>query len=400
MRYDFDKVIDRGPSSGSFSSKWEGYEGRFPGYQIDTGKALSMWVADMDFRCPDEVIQAIEKRAAHGIFGYPSELANDAFRKAAIGWFHRHYHWRPEPEWMLFSMGIVAAINGAIQEFSKPGDGVIIQSPVYYPFSTGIRNNGRVEKVNRLVEKDGYYTIDFEQFEALAKQPDTTMFILCSPHNPVGRVWTCQELAQMMEICRKNHVFVFADEIHADLIMKNVSFYSVGHVDWIHEQCVMAHAPSKTFNLAGLPASLLTVPDAENRERLSKRLYDINRIPRSNDFGPVAGAAAYSCCDDYAAEVSAYIDANMEYASAYLKENLPKVKMRKPEGTYLAWFDFRGLGLPKEEVYRRVLEEAQAVGDLGDWFGPGGEGFVRFNLACPRSVVQELLRRLIKTFSD
>ena len=204
----------------------------------------------------------------------------------------------------------------------------------------------------------------------------------------------------MMEICRKNHVFVFADEIHADLIMKNVSFYSVGHVDWIHEQCVMAHAPSKTFNLAGLTASLLTVPDAENRERLSKRLYDINRIPRSNDFGPVAGAAAYSCCDDYAAEVSAYIDANMEYASAYLKENLPKVKMRKPEGTYLAWFDFRGLGLPKEEVYRRVLEEAQAVGDLGDWFGPGGEGFVRFNLACPRSVVQELLRRLIKTFSD
>lgn len=154
------------------------------------------------------------------------------------------------------------------------------------------------------------------------------------------------------------------------------------------------------FNLAGLTASLLTVPNAENRKRLSERLYDINRIPRSNDFGPLAGAAAYSCCDDYAAEVSAYIDANMEYASAYLKENLPKVKMRKPEGTYLSWFDFRRLELPKEEVYRRVLEEAQVVGDLGDWFGPGGEGFVRFNLACPRSVVQELLRRLIETFSD
>lgn len=400
MRYDFDKIIDRGPSSGSFSSKWEGYEARFPGYQINTGKALSMWVADMDFRCPDEVIQAIKKRAAHGIFGYPSELANDAFRKAAIGWFHRHYHWQPKQEWMLFSMGIVAAINGAIQEFSRPGDGIIIQSPVYYPFSTGIRNNGRVEKINRLVEKDGYYTIDFEQFEALAKQPDTTMFILCSPHNPVGRVWTREELTRMMEICRENHVFVFADEIHADLIMKNVSFYSVGHVDGIHEQCVMAHAPSKTFNLAGLTASLLTVPNAENRERLSRRLYDINRIPRSNDFGPIAGAAAYSCCDDYAAEVSAYIDANMEYASAYLRENLPKVKMRKPEGTYLAWFDFRGLGLPKEEVYRRVLEDAQVVGDLGDWFGPGGEGFVRFNLACPRGVVQELLHRLVKTFSD
>lgn len=399
MRYDFNKRIDRGPDSGSFSSKWEGYEARFPGYKIDTGNALSMWVADMDFQCPDEVIQAIEKRAAHGIFGYPSERENDVFREAAAGWFRRHYGWRPKREWMLFSMGIVAAINAAIQEFSKPGDGIIIQSPVYYPFSAGVRNNGRVERINQLVEKDGYYTIDFEQFEALAKQPDTTMLILCSPHNPVGRVWTREELERMMNICKENHVFVFADEIHADLIMRDISFFSVGHIDWIYDQCVMAHAPSKTFNLAGLTASLLTVPNVENRERLSRRLYDINRIPRGNNFGPIAGAAAYSCCDDYAAEVSAYIDANMEYASAYLQKNLPKVKLRKPEGTYLAWFDFRGLGLPKEEIYRRVLEDAQVVGDLGDWFGPGGEGFVRFNLACPRGIVQELLDRLVKAFS-
>jgi cystathionine beta-lyase len=393
--YNFDEIIDRSPKSNTFSFKWQGYEGRFPGFNINTGNVISMWVADMDFRAPQEVISALSKRVEHGIYGYSAEDANDVFRKAAVGWFARRYNWKCQTEWMLFTPGVVPAINNAIQEFTKEGDGVIIQPPVYYPFAAGIVNNHRTIINNQLKEVDGRYEIDFENLEMHARNPQNKMIILCNPHNPVGRVWTRNEMYRVCKICYDNNVLIFGDEIHADLIMSGHKLLPIGSLKEFHDKMILAHAPSKTFNLAGLCASLVTIPSPELRTRMATRLF-ANRMPGGNTFGPIAGAAAYEHGDEYADAVVAYIEANVDYAIAYLNKNLPAVKIIKPEGTYLIWFDFRATGLAEEEIYRTVIEKAKVVGDLGKWFGLGGSGFMRFNFACPRAILQKALERITK----
>ena len=263
-KYDFDKIISRGADSCSYSSKWQGFETRFPGYNVEG--AICMWVADMDFLCPQEVIHAVKKRAEHGIYGYTSPDAVDAFKKAAVGWFDRRYNYKTCPEHMVFIGGVVPAINSAIQEFTEPGDGVIVQQPVYYPFSDGVKNCGRNLLVNQLIENNGYYTIDFEDLERLAKQPTTKLIIIYNPHNPVGRVWTKDELYHICKICCDNDVLIFSDEIHADLIMKNHNFISTGTLsDKISKNLIIAFAPSKTFNIAGLGASIIVIPNIEIR---------------------------------------------------------------------------------------------------------------------------------------
>lgn len=399
MKYNFDEVVDRSSATHTYSSKWERYSSRFPEFQVDEEQSLSMWVADMDFKCMPEVIEALHARIDHGVFGYSNENTNDVFRDAACKWFSRRYGWENKPEWLLYSMGVVAAINGAIQEFSKEGDGIIIQSPVYYPFAAGPKNNHRKVVENKLVENNGRYTMNFEELEELAKQPENTMLILCNPHNPVGRVWSEEELRKVLEICHKNGVMVFSDEIHADLIMPGYTFCTCGKFEEFHDSLILAHSPSKTFNLAGLTSALLTVPNEENRKRLAHRLYDINRIPTTQNLGPIAGTAAYTYGDSFVDEVMEYIHDNVEYAKNYLKEVLPQVEIIEPEGTYLIWFDFRKTGLPEQEIYRRVIEDAKVIGDLGKWFGDNGAGFVRFNYACPRVYIEEQMARLRKAFS-
>ena len=390
-KYNFDRII---PRKDTYSAKWQGYERKFPGY--DVKDALCMWVADMDFLCPKEVISAVTNRAKHGIYGYTSEDAVDAFKEAASGWLTRHYGLKAGTDSMIFITGVVPSINAAIQEFTEPGDGVIVQQPVYYPFSEAINDCGRTIMINQLIEKNGYYKMDFGNLEKLAKEESTRLMILCSPHNPVGRVWTKEELTQLGEICCKNNVLILSDEIHADFIMKGNRFISAGALSAeITDNLILSFAPSKTFNIAGLGASIIVIPNEKIRERIKKRI-KMNRYPGSNVFGPIAGEAAYLYGDDYLKELKEYIETNFDYAVAYCEEHLKGVKLTKPEGTYLAWLDFRDTGMSNKEINSFVLEKAKIAVDPGEWFGAGGEGFVRMNFACPRSIIAEAMVRFKK----
>jgi cysteine-S-conjugate beta-lyase len=390
-KYNFDEVILR---KGTYSAKWQGYERKFPGY--DVKDALCMWVADMDFLCPEEVISAVIKRAKHGIYGYTSEDAVDAFTEAASHWLARHYGLKTNTEWMIFIGGVVPSINAAIQEFTEPEDGVILQQPVYYPFSEAVRDCGRTIRVNQLIEKDGYYEMDFTNLEQLAQEERTKLIILCSPHNPVGRVWTKEELIRLGRICCENDVLIYSDEIHADFIMKGKKFISAGTLSAdITDNLILSFAPSKTFNIAGLCASVMVIPNVKIRERM-KKIIKTNRYPDANVFGPIAGEAAYRYGDDYMKELNEYIESNFDYVVAYTKECLEGVRLTKPEGTYLAWLDCRGTGMSNREINSLVLEKAKIAVDPGEWFGAGGEGFIRMNLACPKSIVAEAMERLKK----
>ena len=390
-KYNFDQVVSR---KKTYSAKWQGYERKFPDY--DVKGALCMWVADMDFLCPKEIISAVTNRAKHGIYGYTSEDAVDAFKEAASGWFARHYGLKADTDSMLFIAGVVPSINAAIQEFTEPGDGVIVQQPVYYPFNEAINDCGRTIRINQLIEKNGYYKMDFGNLEKLAKEESTRLMILCSPHNPVGRVWTKEELTQLGEICCKNNVLILSDEIHADFIMKGNRFISAGALSAeITDNLILSFAPSKTFNIAGLGASIIVIPNEKIRERIKKRI-KMNRYPGSNVFGPIAGEAAYFYGDDYLKELKEYIETNFDYAVAYCEKHLKGVKLTKPEGTYLAWLDFRDTGMSNKEINSFVLEKAKIAVDPGEWFGAGGEGFVRMNFACPRSIIAEAMVRFKK----
>lgn len=394
-KYDFDLIIDR---TGTHSVKWEGYESLYPGYKIEEAQMLSMWVADMDLPCPREVVEAIQKRAEHEIYGYISSSALDDFKNAAQAWYARQYGYETQLSWMSFSPGIVPAINAVIQEFTAPGDGVIVQQPVYYPFSNSVLNNDRNLQINQLLEVDGRYGMNYEELEEMAAMPETKLFILCNPHNPAGRVWTREELYKVLEICHKNGVLIFSDEIHADMILSGQRFTSTGAISpTFQENLIQGFAPSKTFNIAGLGASILVAASPILKERLDRRML-INQYPTTSTFGLVAGEAAYAYGDDYLAELLEYIEGNIDYAIEFVEEHLEGVQLKKPEGTYLVWMDFRGTGLEPKEIYSRILEKAKIAVDLGDWFGRGGEGFARINFACPRSYVEEAMNRLAKAF--
>ena len=392
----FDLVIDRTEKSGTYSTKWLAVGERFPGY--DPEGVLPMWVADMDFRCPPEVIEAMKVRVEHGIYGYADSSLVREFAAACSNWAERRYGWKFDPDQAFFLPGVVPVINAAVQEFTEPGDGVIIQSPVYYPFADGPRNNDRVLKHNCLIEKDGYYTIDFKNLEELASDPKTKLLILCSPHNPVGRVWTEEELRSICEICLRHHVLVVSDEIHADLIMKGHKHIPTGSLGKeIADNMIAAYAPSKTFNLAGLGASVIVVPNAEIRERLKKRVL-MNRFPASNAFGPLAGKVAYTYGDSYVDTLVEYLEANMDYAFDFCQKNTPGIIARKSEGTYMIWLDLRGLGLSPAEANKFMIGDAKVAGDFGDWFGPGGDGFYRLNLACPRKTLEQAMEQIKKAY--
>lgn len=397
MKYNFDKVIDRKKDRLAYNAKWQGVADRFSNYKVDENRMIAMWIADMDFQCPDEVVEAIVNRAKNGIYGYSSEKANDEFKHETSKWLERHYGWSCPEEAMFFSPGVVPSINVAVQAFTKEGEGVIVQPPVYYPFLEAVENNNRVRVDNSLVYKNGRYEIDFEDLEKKASKESNKLLILCSPHNPAGRVWKKEELIKLLDICKKNQVYVFCDEIHADLIMDNNEFFSCGLLKECYDILTFAHSPSKTFNLGGVAAAIVSAPDSEIYKKL-KYAFDRNQLPVDSIFGVIGGTAAYKYGDDYACQVRQYISDNMEFAYQYLETKKSSVKMIKPEGTYLAWLDFNQTGNSEEEIYRKILEEASVAGDLGCWFGDEGRGFVRFNFACPRTLVEEVLKRLCDVF--
>ncbi len=402
MNYNFDTEIER---RGTGSAKWEFVVAGDQFNQTDrtdkkygAGRLLPLWVADMDFRSPPAVVEALTERAKHGLFGYTAPT--DSYYTAVTEWMQRRYNWPVEREWILQTPGVVPAINLLIQTFVQPGEKVLIQRPVYYPFMNAIKNNGAEIVSNSLRYEGGCYQMDFDDLAAKTADPAVKLAILCSPHNPVGRVWTREELIRFGEICIQNDVLVISDEIHCDLIFNGAEFTTFAAIsDEFAQNSVICTAPSKTFNLAGLKTSNIIIPNPAIRAPFAARL-EAAGIHGLNCFGGVALEAAYNHGEAWLAAMLAYVEDNYHFMVAYLAEHLPQVTVVPLEGTYLAWCDFRQLGLCPAERKERIMEKAQVYLDEGEMFGPEGEGFERINLACPHSILAEALERIVAVISS
>lgn len=392
-RHNFDEYIER---RGTGCLKWDEYTQKF-GVPSDF-EMIPMWIADMDFKSPQPVIDELRKRVEHGVFGYFGK--DDAFYDSIISWVGRRYGWKIEREWIVFTPGVVPALNIAIQAFTKPGDGVIAQRPVYYNFTDGIINNGRIILNNELIPGESRYEIDFDDLEAKAALPSTKLMLFCTPHNPGGRVWTEQELNRVGEICVRHGVVLLSDEIHADIIMKGYRHISTATLSReIADVTIASFAPSKTFNLAGMQTAYNVIPNPEIRAAFEKQL-TANRVFMINAFGGFALRAAYDKCEYYVSEMCDYVEGNIDYAMAYIRDNLPKVSAHRPEGTYLLWVDFRNSGLTVDEMKERMIRRARIAPDFGDWFGEKSALFARLNLACPRALAKRAMKGLSDGFGD
>lgn len=359
---------------------------------------LPLWVADMDFQVPPCVEEALEKAVRFGIYGY--SILDDDYFPALQDWFSAHFGWKVEPDWLLNTPGVVFALSAAVRAATQKGDRVLVQPPVYYPFYNVIKQNDRVIVESPLVYADGKYTIDFADFEQKIVDHDVKLFILCSPHNPICRVWTEEELQKIGAICKKHNVTVVSDEIHCDF-----AFPGHPHIPFpkacpeMLDRCVVCTAPSKSFNMAGLQVSNIFIPGKELREAF-RREQDIACFHEPNLLGMVACHAAYRGGEQWLAECKAYMQDNLAYVRDYLAENLPMIRLVEPEGTYFAWLDCSGLGLSKEELDDLILGKAKLWLDSGAIFGQCAEQFQRVVLACPRKTLEEALCRLKKTVNS
>jgi cystathionine beta-lyase len=386
MKYNFDKPIDRHNTA---SYKWDGAHLFFGESAKD---ALPMWVADMDFGVPQEVIDALKKTAEHGILGY--SIIPDSYYDAVIRWMNRRYAWRIKREWIYHSPGIVPGLNCIVQAFTDKGDSVAIQSPVYYPFTNCIVNNDRQVVRNCLKLRGGRYTMDYDDLEEKLATNNIKILILCNPHNPVGRVWTKEELIKLGQICFKHNVVVISDEVHADLTFNGfVTTAFAGISDDFAQNTIVCTAASKTFNLAGLQTSNIIIPN----ERLGRIFSDYMKnlhLLRPNIFGQVATEVAYNCGEEWLQQVKDYLQNNLDIMISFITNNIEEIKVIKPEGTYLVWLDCRGLGMGEKELQMFMLDKAKVALDDGYLFGPGGEKFTRMNIACTRATLEEALRRI------
>ncbi|MBP5460307.1 MAG: pyridoxal phosphate-dependent aminotransferase [Clostridia bacterium] len=385
MKYDFDYVIDRKNTN---SLKYDFFEER--GRSEDL---LPLWVADMDFRVPSEVTDALIEKARHGIFGY-SEPKKEYF-DAVYDWFSRRHGWKPDTSKFVLSCGVVYAICTLLQILTKEGDAVLIHQPVYYPFAESILSNDRKLVASELVEKDGVYSIDFEEFERAIVENDVKVYILCNPHNPVGRSWTKEELTEIGKICLSHGVFVISDEIHGDFTYEghpHTVFATLG--DDFERNCVVCTAPTKTFNIAGLHIANIYIPDDRLREKYKRQLAR-QGYSQSNVMGIVACQAAYAHGEEWFLQLKEYLLGNLSFVREYLKTDLPEIKLVEPQGTYLLWLDCRALGLSDKQLSRFIRDDAKLWLDDGHIFGKGGSGFERVNMACPRATLKEALDRLL-----
>lgn len=390
MPYDFDKVIDR---TNTMSQKWDNQEENFP----ENPKALPFWVADMDFPCPEPIVRAVQERAAHPIYGY--SMIGKKSKELAAGWQKRRHSWDVDPSWVTFSNGIVPALNAAVTAYTEPGDGVIIQPPVYYPFREAIENNGRKVIDNPLVYDGEKWDVNLDELDRLTEEKSNKLLLLCHPLNPVSRVLTKEELIRIGEICEKNHVLMIIDEIHSDLVYRHTKFYSLASLnEKFAQNSVTAVAPSKTFNTAGLQMSAIIIPNEKLRKKFEQEMEKRNYIP--NLFGSVAFEAAYSDpeCEEYLEELIDYLWDNYVFLDQYLKERMPKIKCQKPDATYLLWLDFGELHMSSEEIESFCLKEAGLAFDAGRWFGGESENYMRINIGCPRSQLKRALELLEKAY--
>lgn len=383
MTYNFDEIITR---EGTDTLKYDARKRYF-----GTEDVLPMWVADMDFRTPDFIVNAMKKRLEHEVFGYT--LKPDSLYEAVIGWMQRRHGWKVEKDWILFTPGVVPAFNMCIQAYSKPGEKIILQSPVYYPFFWGVELNKRAMLNNQLVRNGDRYEMDLDD---LRKKIDSTTkaMLFCHPHNPVGRVWSREELMELARICVENNIVMISDEIHSDLIFdgyKHIPYAMLGKE--MEQQSITCIAPSKTFNVAGLATSAVIIPNPALRQKFIDVVESLH-IAGGNIFGAVAMEAAYAHGDEWLSQALKYITGNVDYLEDFVSQNLPQVKVIRPEGTYMAWLDFSGLNLSDPDLKRFIIEKAKLGFNHGPTFGPGGEGFQRINLGCPRGIVTEAMKRL------
>lgn len=389
MKYDFDRVYDRRNTN---SLKYD--------FAAERGKPLNilpLWVADMDFRAPDEVIEALKKKAEHGIFGY-SEPKSDYF-DTLCKWFRERHGWETEPEKFVLTCGVVYSICTLIRALTKKGDGVLICQPVYYPFAQSVKDNGRRLVVSELKNDDGFYTVDYDDFERKICENDVKMFILCNPHNPVGRVWTREELERLGDICLKHGVFVVSDEIHADFVYGDNRHTVFSTVKKEFEQnCAVCTAPTKTFNLAGLHIANTYIYADEARAKFLAEL-DGAGYSQSNIMGIIACQAAYAYGAQWLDELKEYLRKNIAFVREYIENNIPSISVKEPQGTYLVWLDCRRTGLSDRQLKNLVQNKAELWLDDGYIFGAGGSGFERINIACPKLTLTAALERLKKAFN-
>jgi cysteine-S-conjugate beta-lyase len=402
VTFDFDQIIER---RGFSSIKWEfRSENGVARHWDDTDpsrgedQVLPMWVADMDFRCPEPVVEALADRARHGIFGYTGKPAS--YTQAVVDWMGQRHGWTVDPETILTVAGVVPTLNMAVRSFIRPGDKVLIQPPVYHPFYKSIANNGGEIVTNPLLLNDGEYAMDFADLERKARDPAVKLAILCSPHNPVGRVWTEAELRRFGDICHRNDVIVVADEIHGDLILPGNHFTPYGTLgEAFALQAIICTAASKTFNLAGLHCSNIMIADPVKREAMAATLR-ANGMGGMNPFSMLATEVAYREAADWLDAVLIYIAGNANQVARVLGERTPEIKVSPLQGTYLQWFDCRALGLGAEGLEDLMLNQARIYLDEGYIFGPEGVGFERINLACPRAIVDQALGRITRAIAD
>lgn len=381
---DFDTVVDRKNTN---CLKYD--------FAVERGMpedVLPLWVADMDFRTSSYVQDALDRQTSHGIFGYSE--SKDEYFEAVSGWMKKHHDWEVSKDWLVKTPGVVFALAMAVQAFTDPGDSVLIQLPVYYPFSGVIKGNGRVVVSNTLVYgEDNRYHIDFDDFEKKIVNENIKLFFLCSPHNPVGRVWTKEELIRLGDICYKHHVIVVSDEIHADFVFNGKHQVFANLKKEYEEITITCTAPSKTFNLAGLQVSNLFIANPKLKKAFCKQI-DIAGYSQLNVMGLVACEAAYRHGDEWYEAMLKYVKSNIDFTRKYVEENLPGVTMAEHEGTYLVWLDFRDTGLDVEQLEHMIVHEAKLWLDSGKIFGDSGKGFQRINVACPRVVLEEALTRI------
>jgi len=385
MAYNFDTLIDRTKTN---SIKWN--------REIlpeDCRDAIPLWVADMDFASPPEVQAAILERASLPIYGYTNR--SEEYYRSFIEWMKRRKAWDIQKEWIVFSPGVVPALNIAVLAYTHPGDKIIIQPPVYYPFASAILNNGRQLVENPLIIRDGRYTMDFDDLEKKIDS-QTKLFILCSPHNPVGRVWTIDELSRLVDICAERDIVIVSDEIHSDILVETAVHHCTSTVsDNAAAITVTFTAPNKTFNLAGLQIANAIIPNARLRRAFVQQVSNLG-LNLANIFGMVAQEAAYGKGEPWLEELLAYLRSNYDVLKHFLSERIPSIKVFPLEGTYLPWLDCRALGLDDTQLHDLFLKDAKLWLDDGTMFGTGGSGFMRLNIACPRSVLVRALEQLEK----
>lgn len=380
MKYDFDKTIDRRATN---SYKWDSApEGVLP-----------MWVADMDFRTAPAIIDALQKRVAHGIFGYTR--VPDAYYDAVTSWFSRRHGWDIDREWIIYTSGVVPAVSAVIKAMTVPGDKVIVQTPVYNCFFSSIRNNGCEIVSNPLRRTADTYEMDFDALERCAADPRAKVMLLCNPHNPAGRVWTPDELTRLGNICLRNGVTVVADEIHCELVYQGFKYTPFASLsDAFLHRSVTCLSPSKAFNIAGLQIANIVAFDNDLRSRIDKAI-NINEVCDVNPFGVAATIAAYNEGEEWLNQLVDYLHGNYEAMAEFCRRELPEFPITRLEGTYLVWMDCSCLGMPSDALEHALLDDARLWLNAGTMYGAEGEGYMRWNIACPRSVMLDGLNRFL-----